>query len=60
MFKRRSKKYVSNIDKFLSKLRGQVPESKSQQVEREQYEQISQSRDHADPKRQDSSIWEKF
>lgn len=41
------KHFVSNIDKFLEKLRQEVPESASQRAEREKYARINWLRDNA-------------
>lgn len=59
MFKKRSKKYISNIDTFLAQLRAQG-ETASQQQERQHYAVLAQLRDNAASNQDDDSIWENF
>jgi hypothetical protein len=44
---KRNKQYVSEIDLFLEELRHSIPESESQNKEREQYERLNYLRDIA-------------
>jgi hypothetical protein len=54
------KHFVSNIDKFLEKLRKEVPESASQRAEREKYERINYLRDHPVQELNAPELWEDF
>jgi hypothetical protein len=49
--RKRNKNYVSEIDLFLAELRQAVPESESQNKEREEYEHLNRLRDQASSER---------
>ena len=53
------KKFVSEPDHFLEKMRKQIPENDSQLAERLKYEQVAKLRDK--PQAEDASdLWDKF
>lgn len=54
------KHFVSNIDKFLAELREILPESPSQQREREKHARIATLRDQPQPIEEQATLWEEF
>lgn len=59
MFKKITHNYVSELDKFLAKLRKEIPETASQKKEREKFARLDNLRDHKQPKNE-NQIWEDF
>jgi hypothetical protein len=59
MKQKTDKNFVSEEDKFLSKLRANLPESPSQRQERLKHAAIARKRDHSEAK-PNNDLWEKF